>query len=414
MMMRYLQVIVLLLGTCYSLYAQQHTLQVFNTSNSPLQENTIRALAIAPDSTLWVGTENGLTTLKNGNWAALDTFENLQIRAIAFDTAGYAWVGTFFNGLWVQSSIGWTNYLPSNSNLPTDYVKTISFCPNGDAWIGTIGGAVNISGGVWHVYLSSNTNWYGDNIGASYCDMSNEIWLGGINNGLMHLSDTSWTIYHSSNSNLPDNSILGLNGNANGDLFLAMPSGGFSIFDGNLGWINHNTNNSFSPSSSYNRIVIGNDGNMYLASLDRGLVIYNGSNNWHNISTIHSPDTSGNFLPDNEMLTIVQDQEGVIWASIFNQGLARIQFIDTTINSVTPVSLGQVSVYPNPAEQFTIIDAPTLGLDVSLIDVLGNTVFATETNSLQTKIPLDGLSKGIYMVIIQSGSVVSTQRLIKN
>lgn len=414
MIMRCLQIALLLLVSVCNIPAQQHMLQIFNTGNSPLQENTIRALAIAPDSALWLGTENGLSTFKNGTWSAIDTFENMQIRAIAFDAAGYAWVGTFLHGLWVQSGNGWTNYLPSNSNLPSDHIRTISFCPNGDAWIGTIGGAVNISGGMWQVYQMSNTNWYGSNIGASYCDVNNGIWLGGINNGLMHLTDTSWTIYHTSNSNLPDNSILGLNGTLNGDILLAMPTGGFSIFDGNLGWINYNTNNSFNPSSSFNRIAVGSSGTIYLASLDKGLIVYDGTNYWHNISTTQTPDTSGNFLPDNEMLTIVQDHEGIIWASIFNEGLARIQFIDTTISGIHVVRLAQVSLHPNPTDDFVVIDAPTTGLDITITDVLGTTVFTAETTTAQTKIPLGDLPKGIYMVIIQSGSAVTTQRLFKN
>lgn len=412
--MRHLLIALLLLFNCLGLYAQQHTLHTFNSGNSPLPENTIRALAIAPDSALWVGTENGLATLKNGTWTTIDTFEHLQIRAIAFDSAGHAWVGTFLHGLWVQSNNGWTNYLPSNSDLPAEHIRTISFCPNGDAWVGTIGGAIKISGAAWQTFSTSNTNWYGDNIGASYCDSNNEIWLGGVNNGLMHHTDTIWTIYHSSNSNLADNSILDLNGKPNGDILIAFPTGGFSIFDGNLGWINYNTSNSYTPSNSFNHITIGNSGSIYLASLDRGLVVFNGANNWQNISATQTPDTSGNFLPDNEMIALVQDHEGVIWASIFNIGLMRIEFIDTTISGLQPVSLAQVSIHPNPAQEFVLIDAHTTGLSITVTDVLGSAVFATETTAPQTKIPLGYLPKGIYMVIIQSGSAVSTQRLIKN
>ncbi len=413
MMMRCLQFAALIVVSYGALIAQPHTLQVFNTSNSPLQENTIRTLAVAPDSVLWVGTENGLATLKNGSWATIDTFENLQIRAIAFDTAGHAWVGTFLHGVWVQTINGWTNYLPSNSNLPSEHVRTISFCPNGDTWIGTLGGAVYINNGVWTVYQQTNANWYGDNIGASYCGNNNDIWLGGVNNGLMHLRDTTWVIYRSSNSNLPDNTILDLKGNAQGDILLAMPYGGTAVFDGNQGWILYNTTNSFIPANSINEIAIGSDGNTYYATANKGLTIYKGGMDWSNIDATTRPDTNGLYLPDNEMLAVVQDAQGVIWGSIFNKGLVRIEFIDSTVSSINSIELTNISIYPNPTQDYIVVNAPVSNLGISIIDVLGTELYTTSTTSLNTKIPLSYLPKGTYMVVLQSGSAITTQRLIK-
>ncbi len=412
MMMHCLRIVVLLLASYGSLSAQPHSLQTFTTNNSALQENTIRTLATAPDSALWVGTENGLSTLKNGNWAAIDTFLNLQIRAIAFDSSGYAWVGTFLHGLWVQTDTGWINYLPSNSDLPADHVRTIAFCPNGDAWIGTVGGAVMISNGVWQVYQTTNTNWIGSNIGASYCSPTNEIWLGGVNNGLMHQVDTGWVIYHASSSNLPDNTILDLQGKPNGDIVLAMPTGGIAIFDGNQGWIVYNTLSSFSPSNSINRIAVGNNGKLYFASVDKGLVVFEGGFDWFNISTAERPDTSGTYLPDNDMLTVLQDPNGIIWASIFNQGLMRIEFLDT-LSGIASTNLAATALYPNPAQDFIVIETLSPNLTITIIDVLGTEVYNTATNAPKTKVPLGNLPKGTYMVMLQSGGATTAQRLIK-
>lgn len=396
------------------MHAQTHSLELYDTNNSPLLDDNIRAIATGPDSSLWIGTESGLSMLKNGNWSTIDTLLGYQIRALAFDVSGHAWVGTFLGGLWIETDTGWVNHTAANSLLPDDYVRAIAFCPNGDTWVGTVGGAAHISNGTWTIYRNANTNWIVEHIASAYCSPTNEIWLGGLNTGLMHQLDTTWAIYRSTNSNIPDNTILDIKGNTNGDLLLAMPAAGVAMFDGNLGWVVYNTQSSYNPSNSINRIAIGNDGNIYFASVDKGLVVYKGGFDWFNISSTQNPDTNSTFLPSNEILTIVQDHNGDIWASMANNGLVHIQFIDTTVSDIRSVSLAQVSIHPNPAQEFVLIDAHTTGLSITVTDVLGSSVFATETTAPQTKIPLGYLPKGIYMVIIQSGGAVTTQRLIKN
>jgi len=244
----------LMMGLANVAIAQPHALQIFDTDNSPIPENNILALAIAPDSTLWIGTENGLATLKNGDWSIIDTLQGYPVRAIAFDNSGYAWVGTFLNGLWVQTDTGWVNHTSANSPLPDDYVRAIAFCPNGDAWLGTVAGAVHISGGNWQVYRQSNTNWFTQHITSAHCTPTNKIWLGGINSGLMHLVDTTWIIYRTLSSGLPDNTILDIQGMDNGGLWLAMPAAGAAVFDGNLGWVYYSTITSNNPSNSINKI----------------------------------------------------------------------------------------------------------------------------------------------------------------
>lgn len=393
--------------------AQPHALQVFNTSNSPLPEDNIRALAIAPDSTLWVGTEYGLATLKNGSWDSIDTLQGYQIRAIAFDTAGHAWVGTFLNGLWVQTDTGWVNHTTANSTLPDNYVRTISFCPNGTAWVGTVGGAVSIANSIWEVYRASNTNWFVEHIASSYCAPNNQVWLGGLNTGLMRQQDTTWVIYRKGTSGLPDNTILDIKGNTNGDLLIAMPAAGTAVFDGNQGWIQYNTITSYNPSNSINRIAVGNNGNIYFASANKGLIVYQGGLNWFNLSSTAVPDTSGTFLPSNDLVALLQDNEGVIWASAVNEGLLRIEFVDTINGLSTLNSRHTISIYPNPAQEYFIVESPYSIENITITDVLGQIVFTTNNYTPKTKVPLSNVPKGTYMVMLQLGSEKISQRLIK-
>jgi ligand-binding sensor domain-containing protein len=406
--------LLLFIALCSIASAQPHALQIFNTSNSPLPEDNIRALSIAPDSTLWIGTENGLATLKNGNWGKIDTLQGYQIRAIAFDTAGHAWVGTFLSGFWVQTDTSWIHYTTANSNLPDDFVRTISFCPSGDAWLGTVGGALQITNGNWNVYRAANTNWFVEHIASSYCTPNNVIWLGGLNSGLMRQQDTTWVIYRHFTSGLPDNTVLDIKRNVNGDYLLAMPASGAAAFDGNLGWVYYNTITSYNPSNSINHIAIGNNSNLYFASADKGLVVYEGGLDWYNISTINKPDIGGYYLPSDQLLNLAYDPSGVIWASAANEGLLRIEFMDT-ISGITNqnTSKTEISIYPNPAQDYIIVESLASELSISITDILGQAVFTQHSYALKTKVPLSNLPKGTYIVTVQSSHSVFTQSLIK-
>jgi len=394
--------------------AQPHVLDVYNADNSPLPDDNIRALAIAPDSSLWIGTENGLATLKNGNWNIVDTLQGYQIRAIAFDTAGYAWVGTFLNGFWRQTDTSWVHFTTTNSTLPDDFVRTISFCPNGNAWVGTVGGAVEISNGIWKVYRETNTNWFVEHITTSYCTPDNVVWLGGLNSGLMRQQDTTWAIYRHSNSGLPDNTVLDIKRNNNGDYLLAMPASGAAAFDGNLGWVYYNTLTSNNPSNSINHIAIGQTGYLYFASADKGLVVFEGGLDWYNISTLNIPDTGRNYLPTDQLLQLAYDPSGAIWASAANEGLLRIEFLDTTSGiSNLGLKANPISIYPNPAQAYCIIETPILETSISIINILGQVVYTTISSSPKTKVPLSHLPKGTYIVAMQIGSELISQRLTK-
>lgn len=412
-MTRSILAVLWLLQAAMVTYAQGHVLTAYNTNNSPLPDNNIRALALATDSSLWIGTENGLVMLKNGNWTVIDTLQGYSIRSIAFDTGGNAWVGTFLNGLWLETDTGWMNYTAANSSLPDDYVRTIAFCPNGDAWLGTVGGAVHIANGNWTVYNQNNTNWFTQHVASSFCAADNSIWLGGINSGLMHQVDTGWVIYRTIATGLPDNTILDIKGTPNGDFWLAMPAAGAAIFDGNLGWVYYNTTTSFNPSNSINKVLPSNNGYAYLASSDKGVVIYQGGLTWTNLSATENPDTNGYFLPANEILALVQDAEGTLWASANNAGLIQINFIKG-VTAVNPLNaLPTIAIFPNPANEVVTIALPEVPTQLTVTSITGQAIFTATIYGGQTKIPLSTWPKGIYMFVLQTRNGVVTHRIVK-
>lgn len=70
----------------------------------------VLALAIGPDSALWVGTEDGLRRVVRGAYATVALpagFPDAVVRALHVDTAGRLWVGTQGGGLAVRDGDAW-------------------------------------------------------------------------------------------------------------------------------------------------------------------------------------------------------------------------------------------------------------------------------------------------------------------
>jgi hypothetical protein len=70
-------------------------------------------------------------------------------------------------------------------------------------------------------------------------------------------------------------------------------------------------------------------------------------------------------------------------------------------------------VYPNPSlGLFTISLEESGEFAVSVINVLGQTVYTAVIDSKLTKVNLTGISKGVYTVELSSGDVLYTEKLI--
>jgi ligand-binding sensor domain-containing protein len=117
----------------------------FTRENSGLTHNDISALALAPDGSLWVGTEQGLNRLRAGQWTAYDHgaigLVNRRVRALSHCSDGTLWVGTASGLLRMHGGI-WTRYEHGSSDLPDNYVSSLSDCIGGTLWIGSDSGLV--------------------------------------------------------------------------------------------------------------------------------------------------------------------------------------------------------------------------------------------------------------------------------
>jgi len=122
------------------------TCHYLNRDNSFLRSDVVWAVRFAPDSSLWVGTNRGLSHFDRG----IDRFVDVNLPAgtgpeitdIAFDSRGVLWVSTLNGIARFDASIGQFRTIHSiSSGLVSDDIRCLAFNRRtGDLWVGTSAG----------------------------------------------------------------------------------------------------------------------------------------------------------------------------------------------------------------------------------------------------------------------------------
>jgi hypothetical protein len=97
----------------------------------------VEDLAVDPQGRVWVGTfADGVFVLENGQWSSYNTgnsdLSSNHVRAIAVDNAGRAWLGTTW-GLNIFDGQAWQTYRMHNSDLLDQDVNVVAVNGNGPA-----------------------------------------------------------------------------------------------------------------------------------------------------------------------------------------------------------------------------------------------------------------------------------------
>jgi ligand-binding sensor domain-containing protein len=331
---------------------QLYSLDHWHTSNSPLGNNSVRAMEMNQEGHIWLGTDWGLYRFDGeSDWIEF-TLDNSsipsnQIRSIAFDAQNELWIGTFNHGLAHFDGTQWEVFNTQNSGLPDNFVKFLKFDQNNSLWISTTGGLVKKSGDDWTVWNAYNSDLWTNNLTTILVDeTTNDKYVGSVNGGLsIFKNDTLHAVEMSYTHGIPDNTLYGMAFTESGQLWVAAPSGGLMIRFSSMLWQWYNAENSSLPSSSYNDIVIGNS--TYLASQDAGLVIFDGES-YSAINTFNSN------LSTNDLAGLKLSSDGtVLWMATLSNGLYRANLPTLSLASRAK---SKAIVYPNPFDEILMYD----------------------------------------------------------
>ena len=112
------------------------------------QTNAITSFALAPDGSMWVGTDgNGLYRFTQGGYVHLEKKDGLAsnaIRALYLDMQGTLWIGTADGGLG-RWRYGQMASFTTHEGLPDDAISQILEDDAGRLWLGTSRGIVCVT-----------------------------------------------------------------------------------------------------------------------------------------------------------------------------------------------------------------------------------------------------------------------------
>lgn len=116
------------------------------TTEDGLPQNSVNAIAEAPDGHLWLGTFGGLVRFDGSRFTAMERVDGTgrhadRVLALAGAPDGSLWIGTEDDGL-LRLKDGEYEVYTTGDGLPDDEVTALHLAPDGALWIGTAQGGV--------------------------------------------------------------------------------------------------------------------------------------------------------------------------------------------------------------------------------------------------------------------------------
>ena len=154
--------------------------QNYTAANSNLPHNSVNVLNQSPDSTIWIGTANGVATF-SGN--KLEVFElptgikHPNVRDFTTDNYGHQWLSLHLDGI-VKYDGKEFQHLTRYSGLRTDKINCITTDREGNIWIGTTGQGLMQYRNPWFVHFFDMGQVKEPVISALAQDTKGRVWLG--------------------------------------------------------------------------------------------------------------------------------------------------------------------------------------------------------------------------------------------
>jgi len=335
--------------------------------------NYVKVQAVLPagEGNYWVGTEDmGLWKLylpepdgSNYEIEQVSDNESLQyanIQALTYDDKGNMWVATFGSGAFKIPLAGNTLkfkemiQFTTENGLANNYVKSLMLDWENNIWIGTYGSGIDMSSGEAFTFEYNNVEdgnisalahaddglWMAfgkqlyfqrkgedpkpHNIGLPkvsinylYTDNDNTLWIATASKGVYSLSsERNYARRRYFTNTLLANTVNHIS--ADDKKLYFSTQNGLVVFDRETeGYEVHNTGNGF-PHNSIKSTFVDEEGNVWVATSSNGIFT---------IDFTKEYVIEGNYKL--EFTGIAQDNEGVLWASTYGDGVFR--FIDDTL-----------------------------------------------------------------------------------
>lgn len=257
--------------------------QIFDSLNTPLGTSGIFPTALDSMNNIWcILTVKGIAKFDGINWTMYNStnsgLPSNSVTTISIDNYSTKWIGS--GGLTKFNDINWIVYNTTNSGLPSNVVSSIAV-ENHIKWIGTFaisGGMAKFNDTSWVIYNTSNSQIPSNSINDIKIDYLGNKWICTYGGGVAKFNSlsNSWTKYDPSNSGLPNYYPYCIAFNKNYTKVIGTEGSGIALFNDTI-WQVFNTSNSPLPNNTIIRITVDMQGNTWIGTLN-GLAVYNSTN----------------------------------------------------------------------------------------------------------------------------------------
>jgi len=290
----------------------------------PQSSNDSVALAIDRQSTLLVGTDQGLARFVDGQWELLSTAQGLEsdtVTAIYHDREGSLWLGLWGAGVTQWVGYGeWTGWTKADG-LSNNIVWAVRRHPSGPLWLGTDRGITRLLDGAKPRVLTQKDGLAGDKVKALVIDSEGIVWAGSLPGGVSRIDPATGRIQaFGVESGLTDDRVISLYLDTENRLW-ASTSGG--IFRSTNTRVPHlRFDRQFPPGSTdrdiFFRFLRDNRGRMWVGSTS-GLYRWD-QNGWTRF-------TAKDGLKRDGVIHVAQADDGALWVAYREPvGVSRLIF----------------------------------------------------------------------------------------
>ncbi len=260
-----------------------------------LDTDTVRALVIDEDNTLWFASPVGVFRYQLWAWLKPDSrMDSMAVNDLLFDRDGALWVATGGEGVQWRSGLydHPTTYFPSGGGLPSEFVNDLEEDAAGHIWAATSDGLAVFGSGVWSQPLDS-TRLPSTTVRALKAD-EDGIWIG-TSGGLAHYAPQTGVL--AAEALFDGKPISTLARDGLGRIWVAVQSGGLWLRSGDGTWQEAQQLGTAPPGGTFATVLLPDPspdanpggsagGAMYVAYLDVGIYRWNGSD-WENVDRRH-------------------------------------------------------------------------------------------------------------------------------
>ncbi|WP_159039915.1 hybrid sensor histidine kinase/response regulator transcription factor [Christiangramia fulva] len=383
-----------------------------------LTSAVINILYVDSKNNLWIGTRRGLKILKNdGKVLSLSKskapsfgLSDDEILSLQEDRNGQMWIGTRNGGLNILDIKSLNSkkllnrwYLPDNSGKSV-FNRTVSVIfrdKQGNMWLGTPTGINFVNPKGEKIQLLTHQNLKGhslshDRIGSIAKADKNKVWIGTDGAGLDLLDPQKGKVKHfehSGENSLSNNYLLSIYQQSPDSVWVGTYQGGLNLLNPKTGDCRHYLQGSTEEGSDVRVIYRASNGKLWVGTNRGGLYKYiRGKDQFQYIDNLGKIDVRD----------IAEDKNGILWLATYGSGIIKFEPETRVYNTYLQSNLPKL----NSNVIFSIIVLPDG-------DILAGTRYAglirldPETNRIDHFTETDGLSNNtVNSLVIEDDKFV--------